>query len=432
MSDVISGASELTPDAVLSILDEPGESTPVEETPEPAAAEQPVEQPAETPVEPEKEETKTEEKPQESTEEKPAEKVPEGEFDEETGPPRVTEENGKKEWHWEESRAKTIYAGYKEAKQYRDVAPTVQEAQVHRDAYVDNVAMHAHFRSGDPNKIDHFIKYWNRQAPQSMNVVAERLFQESRQNNPTVYQGMVKTTLQDVADQFFHEYAGIPDKENSEEARKLLFAGRMLHWYLGQEWPDEHNIPAQDPTAERLAEVERREADVKKFHEDRVQSQWGGFTNVVNMGIRAAVQADIDEALKPIADLKKTQPLVWKAATNELRDAIRKAISADKSWNTLYGLKYEESKRTMSDADRKDLVTMYRNRARRAIGSVKAKVLSSVGTSVVSQSEQEHKRLEEASKRKEPKGSAPTPAKVGSKDLQGKTLEEKISTILGV
>ncbi len=432
MPDVNSGAPDLTPDAVLSILDDPGESTPSgEETPveKSTPAEQPVEKPVEKPAEQPKE-TETEEQPSEKPE--PVEPKPEGEFDEEVGAPRVSEEDGKKEWHWPESRAKTIYAGYEEAKKYREVAPTIQEAQVHRDAYVDQLAMHSHLRSGDPAKLEHFVNYWNRQAPQSMGILTNRLVEIARTGNPQVYQNVVAGTLQDVADQFYRDYAATPDKEKSEEAQKLLFAARMLDWYLGKEYKSEGAIKPVDPVAERLAEVERREEDVRKFHAERAQTAWNNFSGAVNANIRSGVQADIDEALKSIENLKKDQPLIYKTAANELREAVRAAIDADKSWSTLYSLRYEDAKRSMSDKDRKELITMYRTRARRAISAVRAKVLSSVGSSVVSQSEQEHKRLAEAAGRKETRGSAPSPQKVSTKDLQGKTLDDKVKTILGL
>ncbi len=434
MGDVISGASELTPDAVLGILDEPGEASPSGDVKPVESAEQPVEQPVEKPAEQPVEERRPEEQPAEERVEKPAEKPaepkPEGEFDDEVGAPRVVEYEGKKEWHWPESRAKTIYAGYEEAKKYREIAPTLQEAGVHRDAYVDQLAMHSHLRSGDPEKIQHFVNYWNRQAPKSMGVLTTRMVEAARTSNPEVYQSVVAGSLRDVADQFYREYAATPNKEASEEAAKLLFAAQMLDWYLGSEFKPSDAVKPVDPVAERLAEVERREAEVEKFHAERAQSAWNNFSAAVNANIRSGVQADIDDALKPIENLKKDQPLVYKAAASELREAVRAAIEADKSWGTLYGLKHEDAKRTMSDKDRKELVTMYRLRARRAISAVRSKVLSSVGSSVVSQSEQEHKRLEEASRRKETKGGAPSPQKVRTDDLQGKTLDEKVKAIL--
>lgn len=427
---------ELSADAVLDILDEPGAPDTPDPTPsneDVAGPEGVIEEPAEEPQEQPAEEPAPDEpaapaaKPEKSGE---AEK-PEGDFDEEVGPPRVVEQDGKKEWHWSESRARTIYSGYEEAKKYREIAPTVEEATKHRNAFIDNLAMHSHFRSGDPTKLDHFINYWNRQSPQNMAALTGRMVEVARASNHPIYGEVSKVALRDVADQFYREYASSPNKETSEEAQKFLFTAQMLDWFLGGEFRAPENIKAQDPVAERLAAVERREREVQQFHTERAQAAWNQFSEGLNSEIRSGVSDEIAQALEPIKHLKKDQPLVYKAAAGELREAVKKAIAADESWRTLYGLRHDEARRSMNDNDRKELAALYRNRARRAISSAKAAVLNSVGSSITKQSEQEHKRLAESGQRKETRGSAPSPARLPN-STQGKTLDEKVKNILGL
>ncbi len=426
---------ELSPDSVLDILDEPDTPESPEPTP-PKAGGKPEEvvEPALEPKEPKTEEQTAEPaaKPEKSGEVE-GEK-PEGDFDEEVGPPRVVEQDGKKEWHWSESRARTIYSGYEEAKKYREVAPTVEEAGKHRDAFIDQRVMHSHFRSGDPAKLDHFINYWNRQSPQGMAAMTGRMVEFARATKSPVYSEVAKVTVRDVADEFYREYAAIPSKETSEDAQKLLFAAQMLEWFLGGEFRPPEAIKAPDPVAERLAAVERREREVQQFHSERAQAAWTNFSNGLNSEIRTGVSEEINEALKPIEHLKKgekDQQLLYKAAAGELREAVKKAIASDKPWRTLYSLRHEEAQQNMSDKDRKDLTALYKDRARRAISSAKAAVLSSVGASVIKQSEQEHQRLTESGRRKETRGSAPSPARLPS-STEGKTLSEKVNSILGL
>src|SRR5574341_299526 len=110
--------SEVTPASIMSILDAPEEAqTKADQPPEEVVAPPPTEPPKSV------EEPKP---PAEAPKEPPAPPPqPEGEFDAETGPPRVAlDDKGKEEWHWAKERAQAIYGGYKDAKAYREVAPT--------------------------------------------------------------------------------------------------------------------------------------------------------------------------------------------------------------------------------------------------------------------------------------------------------------------
>jgi hypothetical protein len=364
-----------------------------------------------------------------AAEAKPSTAPTDVQFDDEVGAPDVVERDGEKEWHWKESRARTIYAGYEESKKYREIAPTVEEATSHRAAYIDHLAMAADLRSNDPARVNRFLNYWGQQAP--IANVAQQLLETSRTSNPEVYAAMSTSVLADAAERFYREYAALPNR-GSEEAQRLLYGAQLLEWLTKGEYRQPDAIQAPDPVAERLADIQRRENAVRKVETDRIQAARTNFRQTTDSEIRRAISTDIEEALKPIAGLKKNQPLVYNAAVAELQKTIRSVVGADQQWNTMFRLRYEQALGgKLSDEDRAALVTMFRNRAYRAIATAKAKVINSVGKTVVQQSQETHQRMDELSKRKEAGGGAPSRPTLPNQ-LAGKDVASKINEILGI
>lgn len=423
--------TEVSTDSIMGILDDGSsiESPAETSSPEVDAILSPSEP---EPVTPAASATPAPAEPSQPAEQAPATPAlappPDVVFDEEIGPPTVTEQNGEKEWHWKESRARTIYAGYEEARKYREIAATPEEADGHRQRYIDHLAMAADLRSGDPARVDRFLSYWGQQAPTA--TLAQQLIRSSRTSNPEVYAAMSTEVLADAAERFYKEYAAMSNR-GSEEAQRILYGAQLLEWLVKGEFRQSDNIQAPDPTAERLADIQRRENALRQTETQRIQATQQSFRQSTDTEIRRVVSEDIDAALKPIEHLKKDQPLVYNAARTELYNSVRSATGSDQAFNTLFRIKYEEALGKLNDEGRKEIVAIFRQRAARAISAAKAKVINSVGQSVVRQSQQTHQRAEESSDRKEAGGGAPSPSRLPSQ-LAARDVAGKINEILGI
>jgi hypothetical protein len=358
----------------------------------------------------------------------------EGEFDSEIGPPRVTESGGKKEWRWPENRAKTIYAGYEEAKKFRDIAATPEEAGIYRNAYVDLLAMSNHLRSNDPGKVDRVLDYWHKQSGgKSLEDGVVRMVSDAKAF-PTLRKAVSEEILRSVAEEFYSEYQNAGNKD-SEEAQKFLFGARVLDWRrTGSYRSDEEvsRLPKPDPADERLAEANRKMKEVEDFRASQAKEAWNAWNNSTQEETRKGLFSDVEAALKPIEHLKKDKPRMYKAAVDDLMGEVRKAIEADASFRSLYSLRTEEAARSMSADDRKNLVDMFRNRARRVINGSATTVINGLGVDLQKTSQETHERLAKGQDRKEAGGKAPSRTKVASPTSDLKTVGAKVNKLLGL
>lgn len=365
-----------------------------EPTPLEAAPEKP-EKPAEVPAKPD--ESELEPEPQ----------LAEGEFDPEIGAPQVTVKDGKETWHYTKQRGQALHAGFVEAKKYKEVAPTLEDAQKHADAYVDQVQMIESLQSGDPNGAANFMDYWARVAPEGVARAALKYIESAPYHNPQAYSAVEQVVIGRARDFFYGEWAKHPDK-TSLPAEQLRFAYQAFNTYLTGETGDADPSKVPSATDERLREIERREQALIKQDRTRSEQARSELDQGIRTELRQAVTEEIEKSLESAKELKKERPLIWKAMLNELQDAVRKSIVADKRWSALFQMAYERTLRERNNQTRTDLVTDYRNRARRVIAAAATGIIDSATAGIVEKSAATHEQLaaSEAAGKKAPGGAA--------------------------
>jgi len=359
--------------------------------------------------------------------------IPEGEFDAEVGPPRLVEYEGKKEWHYPEAKARLLNELAREARQFHEVVESPEAARQLVEQALELSAMQEYYQSNEPAKVDEFLSYWGRRSPETLVTIARRLAERARLENVPAYEAMGTTIIGDLRDLFYQEYAALPDK-TGEDAERYLFGAQILDWFLGGTFKAPDQIQPIDPVQQRLTEVEQRERGLRAEMSRRSEAAWGGWRDQTDAEVRKGVFAIVDQALEPIAALKGQ--FVYKAARNELAQAIREAVSQDRIFIQRFGIRYDQSRRTRSAEDRKALVDMYSARARRAIALVKAKVITEASQAAVQQSQDIHARQEVAQRRTDlsPGGPAKSPQVVNpkyAKAKEEKDLEGMVKALVG-
>jgi len=375
---------------------ETGEGT-TEETGVPVET---VVQPAEPAVEPAQ--------AAEETEPLPIEEIqPEGEFDPDIGPPRVTKQGDKIEWHVPMEKGRMLYDAVARTRKYEEAAETPELAAEHADTYVATAKMHADLASGDPARAGYFFDYWTSKYPQGIGSIAGNMYDRLSASNPDAATAMRSNVVQRVAEEFYKQYASQPDKE-SDIAQKYLYGAQILDWMLTGSYTPPESIKPADLADERLADINRREAALQRSRNESIQASQNHFKSTTNAEIRKQFSAAIEAALKPIDHIKTDQPLVYKAAVNELRDAVASAIDADKRWTELFAIDYDAALKNLTPEGQAKLVSQYMARAKRSMGVLVAKVISGVGTSFKAKSAETHAKLSavEAAGKKEVTGTA--------------------------
>jgi hypothetical protein len=370
-----------------NLADEP---EPVAEKEPVAEEEQPVEEPVAQPEKPEGEEE---------------------EWDLEVGAPKVITRDGKKLWVYSEARGRTLHSGYKLAKEYQSIAPSLDEARTHLTGYIGHENLKTDFASGDPASVSKVLGFLNSTSPAGMEAAAEVLARELPKGNPQAYAKLRGGMIQNLAEEFYSAYSEIGNAED-DQAKRFLFAAQCLDAISGKAFRNPKDIKAPDPVATRLQEIQEREAKLRQAEQQRSQNEVKSWSEMTNTHIRSEINGLYKTALAPIQALEKANPKAYNRALLELRTGVQDGVNGDKLWQERWNVRYRQALQSRNDDDRKALTDMYVAKVRTIANRIVAPIVKDYTETFKVSAEKRQARANDASQRKDLPGGA-----AGSKPL---------------
>ena len=367
-------------------------------------------------------------------------KAPDGEeWDEEVGAPEVSKgEKGKQAYTWTKERGERIYQGYKTAQQYSEIAPTIEEARQHQASHVGQELLRSDFQSGDPNRVNSVLGHLNKLSPDGMVHAAGILPSGLKSDNPAAYTKLRSEMSSVMADEFYQD-ANRLRATDPEEADRYEFAAKTMDFISGrpqgqQSTPATPRPMAADPVDSRLAEIKAREEALKSHETTQQTAKWDSFQKSTNAEIRTQIDKAIDEALAPIAKFKDKSPVMYKNLRDGVYRDLKTSLSSDKSWTTLFQVRYADARSTQSDEDRAELSRRYVGKARTALAKLTPAAVKEFSQTFVATSDQAHDRQNRSAEKTEVSGGAARGDRSltlpNSRYKEAKTVDEKVNALL--
>jgi hypothetical protein len=362
------------------------------------------------------------------------------EWDPEVGAPDILKDSkGKEIYQWSKARGERIYHGYKAAQQYQEIAPTVEDARTHQQAFVEKEQMMADFSSGEPDRVENFLAFLNKTSPAAMPQAMEILAKGLPTGNPEAYKALRNNVISSEANSFYADAKRLLAADpNSQDGQKYLFAAQTLDFLAGRPFRqlDQVSLPSE-PDARETA-LAAREAEIKKYESQRSENEWkqfeGGFQKTIQEGFKTQISEVFDEPLKA---LKAANPKMYDRAVTELREEVRKGMAADQNFSQLYKLKMDQLRSNRNDAAAKALRQQYLGRTRIEVAKRAGSIIKDYSTAFVAANAADHAKLKQSAARKEVQSGAGASGSKGialdnQRYAAAKTVDDKVNALFGL
>jgi hypothetical protein len=314
-------------------------------------------------------------------------------------------------------RGKRIYAEFKKAQtlsQPEEVGgighvPSVDQTREYYQSHVDRQAMEHFFDSGEPDKERQFVNYWFSQDRAGSAAVAAQLAEVLPQVNPQAYREIARPAINRFVDAMYRQASGETDAELREA---LLNGAKVAEWYFtggkqGGRFRDSADAQPQQsnrPSPE-LIELQRLKAQMSQQQQAQTAQAWGNFSERVSSEQNRMIEFDVDKALEPI---KASAPN--KLVYDSIRDKFIRDVTAEAEKNhdgmRLLKLRMEQAKRTMSDADVKELARQKRQLVANVILAKRGQYVSAANVQLKTASDEKHAKLQRTQSMKVPDANA--------------------------
>lgn len=358
------------------------------------------------------------------------------EWDEEVGAPKILKTSkGDEIYQWPKDRGQRIYEGYKSSKAYQEIAPTIEEARAHQGAFIDQMHMLGDLRGESPKGVDTFLGHWNKMAPNAVVTAAEAMVQHLPLANPPAYQKLEAGVMNRTTDRFYQEYLTANEAGNRDLAARYLFAAQSLDFLQNRPARDPNGITRPAPVNEREQSLRQREEALSRTQTQQESAEWKTWSESVNTGIRTEMQGELDKSLTPLKALKDANPKAYDRAVKDLNEAIREGLDADQNWNDLFNLRYNQSRRSKSDADRTVIRNQYLGRFRVELAKRAPGIVKEFTDTFMAGANARRAKVENSTSRKEVSGGAASstkPVAPGGRYRAATDVEGKVAALLGL
>lgn len=350
-------------------------------------------------------------------------------------------DDGKKFWFTKAKTARLLQANEAWGKVLDKIPDaTVESIEQNRDLAVGRKVLESDLRSGNPNLIANVAAYFHQLSPGGLATFAGVLASDwMAKLNPQAYQTLEKAFSEKLGPRMegdaqpktaaqLRQWAG-EQAADSLEAKALAYAADMIEYKRTQA------APKADPNDAKLAELRRRQDEINQYENRRALDDWTAWQRETGNAVESAVENKIEAKIKSKIDSAK-DPLSFKGARVELRNAIDAAFNSNAALKQQVETLYQDAQYARSAMDReqfrKALVNLRSQLADRVIGSQWAKILGQASASAQRESEARNDRLKKAASQKgltNGQGGAP-PQSIASKRIKPGMSDEDLTAVL--
>lgn len=284
-------------------------------------------------------------------------------------------------------------------------------------------ALQADFHAGN---IDPFVEFWRGENPQSFTQMMMNAPRYLEQHNPRALQALEYRVNGTLVDRLYRE------GQQSGDDTKIAIA-QHLDKILTGKFRDLTRGPAQDPLAEREAEISRREQTIQQQLQRERSERLAAWMEQTDNTVQ---QAASDLVAKAVArpELKVFEgkrEMTW--IKRDLEEAIQKAERTNVTWKRQYDALRKQAEVRPSEESRKTLVEMKEQFARTVIAKTLPAIITAATGRVMSKSAATHSRMQQAATKTEP-ANAGAPVQgvpVNPKVRDAKTMDDLLKAVLG-
>ena len=298
-------------------------------------------------------------------------------------------------------RFNEFQADRKFATQVRDVVPDLESLQTLRQNASDFDLMHQDFQYGGAEDMSEFAKHWAEVSPQRFPSAAGAMIDQLRTVAPQAYQGFVNIAVGEIIDSLYQQAVQSDDPHLLYAAQRLEFEQTSKRGGKGTyRTPDQ--IKIQAPEDARLRSIESRERALQQRTNLEHDQYWQNTKNRITANRETALNAAIQEALKPGQGRFSEQNL--RAISRDVKAEVDQALKGDLEWSRNYDIQMrnlESQIRTAlkgnqaidTTAQAKAYVDAYIAKARGVISRVAREQLGEATAKAVEQNQQQHAKL---------------------------------------
>lgn len=205
----------------------------------------------------------------------------------------------------------------------------------------------------------------------------------------------------------------------AEQQQDVFKSTAWLDKVIFDKYSRPEDVPAVDPQAARVADIERREQALTQQATQSAGRQWNTEVTGLNTAIQQGTASQIARALAPVekfyTDLKLTHPL--NGLRQQLNGLVNDAIAKDEAWRTARNTLLQRAQHAPTAQLRAELLSQVQQRhdtkARLVLDPARnpkvKEILSQAAAAVASQSTVANSRKAAASQRREPTGAGSAP-----------------------
>lgn len=400
-------------DEAVDPVDPAASDTTPADADEPGDVDEP-EDPADKPVDPAKEE-------------KPADQQA---ADDQMEGAQLRERNGKREYVFTEERGKTVYAGYKMAREAENVLGeplSVEALQQRQNAHEWMQGQKIDLVSPDPAAQSNIFRNLFREAAGALaageighdplETVGEAFLDTLRETAPEHYERAASYVMASEIERLYEK--GLEAKNAGND--KLLRAIQNLDYHLTGKYIKDDDLAKRVPDAitRREQDLAAREQRIQQSQAQHKQAQWRNWeastSSSIGENVRTVIDSQIPETVKTaFANLPNGSQRI-ENIQNLLDLEIRKSIKADPKWKQQTANLYKQAELAPTEQRREqvkqEIVQRYAQRARQVMAAKAAQILSAETLSLAKTNAATHNRQKAAAEQKGITGSGKPPVR---------------------
>jgi len=363
-------------------------------------------------------------------EEKPSDQQQQAAADDQMEGAQLRERNGKREYVFTEERGKTVYAGYKIAKEAEAVLGeplSVDALQQRQNAHEWLQGQKIDLVSPDPAAQSNIFRNLFREAAGAMaageighdplETVGEAFLDTLRETAPEHYERAASYVMASEIERLYEK--GLEAKNAGND--KLLRAIQNLDYHLTGKYIKDDDLAKRIPDAitRREQELAAREQRIQQSQVQHKQAQWrnwGASTSAaIGENVRTVIDSQIPETVKTAFSSLPNGAQRIENIQNLLDLEIRKSIKADPKWKQHTDILYKQAELAPTEQRRdqikQEIVQRYAQRARQVMAAKAAQILSAETLSLKQTNAATHNRQKAAAEQKGTTGSGKPPAR---------------------
>lgn len=311
-------------------------------------------------------------------------------------------------------RGKRIYAAYKDlqtlAKPDEEGGighrPTPDQIKEYFRTYADVTALQNDFLSATPDGVNRWAQRWfDPQNGEAAAIAARQLMTVLPNGNPQAYGAARSVVLnREIVPAVESLIERVRSTEDQAQAERYYYAAQELHnaafgRYFDPAIVEQRPAPQNQPHPAEL-ELQRIRSEQQRSQQAQAQSEYQAITSDIDSALDRALDADVDEALKPIKG--QVPDVIYRGVKKDLKDSVKADLSRNKSaLNVLETNKSAVAR--MRDRNKiPDLVRAYRSMALEPLRSRRVEYINAAGRTLKEQNDQRHAQLQQAASKTEP------------------------------